>query len=154
MKLPVNRPAPTSLLAPGDLARMTTYARRTVTSGSGSNIGTRPRPAAARALAQQGWGLSATATGAGAYSVLVWVVGAYVFSTWPDGSQDIAAIVELSTAFTILNGLWGVALGVDLLNALWVRQRSVVRVVGTLLAIALVVMAHLAISNMRLAAGG
>ena len=99
--------------------------------------------------------MSATAIGAGAYGLLVWIVGAYVFSTWPaDGSEDIEPIVDLAEAFTILNALWGVALGVDLLNALWGERRTAVRVIGTVFAMGLVVMAQLAIRNMSLAAGG
>lgn len=124
-----------------------------VTSAQTNPAGHRGLPT--KLLTQQSWGLSATALGAGAYGLLVWIVGAYVFSTWPgDGTEDITPIVDLAQVFTILNVLWGVALLVDLLNALWDKQRKKARIVGTLFAIGLVIMAQLAISNMRAAAGG
>ncbi len=107
-------------------------------------------------LAQQNWWLSATAFSAGIYGLLIWIVGTYVLSAWPlDRSQDLAPIVGLTTTFTIINVLWGAALVVDLLNASRAVGRArAVWIVGTVLAMMLVAMGQLAVSNLRLAAGG
>ncbi len=107
-------------------------------------------------LAQQDWWLSATAFSAGIYGLLIWIVGTYVFSAWPlDRSQDLAPIVGLTTTFTVINVLWGAALVVDFLNASRAVGRArAVWIVGTVLALVLVAMGQLAVSNMRLAVGG
>ena len=107
-------------------------------------------------LAQQDWWLSATAFSAGIYGLLIWIVGTYVLSAWPlDRSKDLAPIVGLTTTFTVINVLWGAALVVDLLNASRAVGRArAVWIVGTVLAMVLVVMGQLAVSNMRLAVGG
>ncbi len=109
-----------------------------------------------RTLAQQNWWLSATAFSAGIYGLLIWIVGTYVLSAWPlDRSQDLGPIVDLTTTFTIINVLWGGALIVDLLNAsVAVGRARTVWIVGTVMAMALVVLGQLAVSNMRLAVGG
>ena len=100
--------------------------------------------------------LSTTALSAGIYGLLTWIVGTYVFSAWPlDSSRDLAPIADLTVTFTIINALFAGALIVDLFNAYkavgWART---VWIVGTVLAMVLVVLAQLAVSNMRLAAGG
>ena len=109
-----------------------------------------------RTLAQQNWWLSATAFSAGIYGLLIWIVGTYVISSWPlDRSQDLAPIVGLTTTFTIINALWGAALGVDLLNASRaVGPARAVWIVGTVLAMVLVTIGQLAVSKLRFVAGG
>ena len=105
---------------------------------------------------QQASWLSSTALCAGVYGLLTWIVGTFVSSSWSlDRTTAMTPIVGLTTTFTVINVLWGVALLVDLLNA----SRSAGRVraawmAGTVLALVLVALAQAAVSNMRLAAGG